>query len=76
MNSPYAKRLEGSRKSGLDFAQTFGTVRNINYEFRKKPEHQQTNQKLEGWILIIHNSDFIIEKGVSHVHCKCKRSYD
>jgi len=29
-NSPYAKRPEGSRKSGLDFAQTFGTVRNIN----------------------------------------------
>jgi hypothetical protein len=28
-NSPYAKRPEGSRKSGLDFAQTFGTVRNI-----------------------------------------------
>jgi hypothetical protein len=29
-NSPYAKRPKGSRKSGLDFAQTFGTVRNIN----------------------------------------------
>jgi hypothetical protein len=30
-NSPYAKRPEGSRKSGLDFAQTFGTGRNINF---------------------------------------------
>jgi hypothetical protein len=28
-NSPYAERPEGSRESGLVFAQTFGTVRKV-----------------------------------------------